>query len=235
MLRSPLLITVALLTVSTCASAAKHASTTEDGHAKPDAPAAEQSAAKPKTAAAEQTGNGQDKSAPESAASASNKAKVPTIAELDKASQALVSEIVQLQAQLLAVKRDIRYPAVDRWTVFVTRKAVEERQFTLESIRLVVDGRPVATEQYSANERRALRAGGADRLHLGTLRRGRHHATVTITGQWKGKPFRRTQTLVVDKPGGPRIMALQVHPRVATRSDAPAQPGVTVRHLDDLR
>lgn len=234
MLRSPLLITVALLTVSTSASAAKPSPAAAHVRANTDAPAAEQPVNKPETPKSENTDNADNQPAPENATAAHRDAHAPTVAELDKASQALISDIVQLQAQLLALKRDIRYPAFDRWTVFVTRKAVEQRQFTLASIRLVVDGKPIAVEQYSANERRALRAGGADRLHLGTLSRGRHQATVTITGQWQGKPFRRTQSLTVDKPGGPRIMVLQVHPRVATRSDAPAQPGVTVRHLDDL-
>lgn len=233
MLRSPLLITVALLTVSTFAPAAQHTPAAKSPAAE-NAEAADPSDAGG-TAGAEDNADKGNNHKTGDASAAKHEPDAPTVAELDKASQELISDILELQGQLLALKRDIHYPPLDRWTVFVTRKTGEERVFTLEHIGLMLDGKRIAGEQYSANERRALRHGGADRLHLGVLPRGRHHAKVTIVGEYGGEPFRRTQALIVDKTNGPRILVLQVRPRVATRSDAPAQPGVTTRHLDDLR
>lgn len=172
--------------------------------------------------------------APAFVCAAAGDSDVPTVAELDKASQKLKSDILQVQAHFLALKRDIRYPAYSRWTVFVTRKTQDTRVFKLKRISLRVDGKPIAEEHYSKNERRALRHGGADRLHLGTLGRGHHRATVTLAGQYHGKSFHRTQTLAVNKPSGPRILVLQVRPQVTTTPGGASKPGVTARHLDDL-
>lgn len=168
------------------------------------------------------------------AQAADNRDEAPSVAELDKASQQLKGDMLDLQGELRALERDINHPAKDRWTVFVTRQSGNDKGFRLEQISLALNDRQIAKQQYTADERRALRRGGADRLHLGTLRRGRHHATVTIRGQYNNKSFRREQTLTVDKPDGPRLMAIRVRPRVATESGGTDKPGVSVRHLDDL-
>lgn len=156
-----------------------------------------------------------------------------SLAELDATTQSLKSDILDLQAELLALERDIRYPPTDRWTVFVTRPS-DTAVLKLKRITLEVDGTRVAEHRYSQAERQALRDDGAHRLYFGTLARGRHQATVVLVGQHDGNPYRRKQTFTIDKPDGPRLMALKVHPKVARAEGKPEAPGIVARHLDDL-
>lgn len=171
---------------------------------------------------------------------ATRNSDIPTVAELDKASQKLIRNIIKAQGQLLALQRDIKHPPQARWTVFLTRKAESNpdtnknnnRVLTLKHVSLELDGETIAQQQYSANERRALRYGGADQLFLGSLHNGPHHATITIAGRYQGKAFQRTRKITFHKPSGPRIMWIRIRPR--NHSSESAHPGISVKHVNDL-
>lgn len=249
MLRSSLLITVALLATAPLALAAQAeaAALTQPAASQPPADgsaATDSNAARVDPAPTEDTaptkdttGSGDDVPAKNAAASDADayEQQVPTVAELDQSSQALRHEILQATAELLALKRAVRYPAIDRWTVFLTRAKKPEPVFRLTELRLSVDGKTLVRQQYSADQRRALRQGGADRLHLGTLAPGPHRVSISIAGQYHDQPFQRTQTLTITKRDGPRILWIQLDSNLVTKADGDRAPGVQVRQLEDLR
>lgn len=152
-------------------------------------------------------------------------------ADLEKQTRSLKQATIDLRGKLLAVERDVRIPAPDRWTVFLTASEMDE--FELTRLTLSVNGSTVTQHRYSNAERRALAEGGAHRLHLSTLGLGQHRVAANIIGRRDGESFQRRQTFTVNKPDGPRLMQLRLAPRVEA-GDGRDGPGLTVRHLDDL-
>lgn len=170
------------------------------------------------------------------ASAATNNKEIPSVSELDKASQELMSHIIKLQGKRLALQREIQHPPQTRWTVFLTltkkAEANNGKILTLTDVRLELDGNRITSQEYSTNERRALRYGGADQLYIGSLKSSRHRATVTIGGQYKGKRFHRTTKITFKKTDGPRIMWIRIRPRA--HSSGSAALGISVKHVNDL-
>lgn len=159
-------------------------------------------------------------------------AQAPTVAELDAAAQAIKLDVLDLEADLMALERDLRYPAVTRWTVFVTMG--EAASLAIEEIALQLDGEVVANHRYSEAQQSSLSKRGAHRLHIANLDPGRHRITVTLTATRQGQPYQREQSFLVDKPEGPRLLELRLMQRVAYADpEQQPAPGFVAFHYDD--
>ncbi|MES1944892.1 AraC family transcriptional regulator [Salinisphaera sp. PC39] len=130
--------------------------------------------------------------------------------DLEDRAQSVKTEVLDLEAEFTALARDIRYPAPTRWTVFVTAEALSD--FELETIELSVDDTVVATHRYDGPQRDALADGGAHRLHIDNLASGDHRISARLTGRLGGEPYARTAAFRIDKPEGPRLLELHLHP-----------------------
>lgn len=156
--------------------------------------------------------------------------------ELDAATQAIKADLLDLEADLTALELDLRYPPPRRWTVFVTMSPALA-DLELREVVLQVDGRVVASHSYPAEERAALAAGGAQRLHITNLRPGRHEIAVELRARYDGDPYHRQQRFVISKPKGPRLLELRLVAEAAFPADEAADedpaPGFVGYHYDD--
>lgn len=130
--------------------------------------------------------------------------------DLESRTQSIKTEVLDLEAEFAALAREIRYPAPTRWTVFVTAEALSD--FELDTIELSVDDTVVATHRYDEPQREALADGGAHRLHIDNLASGGHRISARLTGRLDGEPYARTAEFRIDKPEGPRLLELHLHP-----------------------
>lgn len=165
------------------------------------------------------------------AAAASEPSPGPaTPEELDQRTQEVKSEVLDLEAELAALERDIRFPAATRWTVFVTATPIPD--FTLETVSLLVGGRTIATHQYDRAQRQALADGGAHRLYIGNLAPGSHDVSVQLTARRAGDAYTRTDSFQLDKPKGPRLLELQLRPDPQTEQGREG-PGFAAKRYAD--
>ncbi len=130
--------------------------------------------------------------------------------ELEAQSRAIKAEVLDLEAELSALEQDIRYPAQTRWTVFVT--AEDSNEADLSQIQLQVAGRVVASHQYSDEEQKALRDGGAHRLYIGSMNAGEHPVSVRYVGKDGNETFNGDTAFVMAKPAGPQLLELHWQP-----------------------
>jgi len=129
---------------------------------------------------------------------------------LEAQSRAIKAEVLDLEAELSALEQEIRYPAQNRWTVFVT--AEDSDAADLQQIELQVNGRVTASHQYSADEQNALRDGGAHRLYIGSLPVGQHPISIRYVGENGDQIFDGGTAFVATKNGGPQLLELHWQP-----------------------
>lgn len=127
--------------------------------------------------------------------------------QLEAQSQAIKSQVLDLEAELSALEQDVRYPENSRWTVFVTADA--DADTAPKALELQVGGRVIASHQYSSKEQAALRAGGAHRLYIGNLSPGKHQIRVRFTST---NSEQGNSQFTVNKPVGARLLELHWQP-----------------------
>ncbi len=103
-----------------------------------------------------------------------------TVKNLSKEIQTLKASVVDLNKDLRLMEEELLFPSSTQASVFVSLDI--GTFFTLEGIKLKVDGRQVATHLYSEKQRQALARGGIQRLHLTNLNQGLHTISAFFTG-----------------------------------------------------
>lgn len=130
--------------------------------------------------------------------------------------QVLKKEVVELNKDLRIMEEKLLFPSNTKYTVFVSSSAGQF--FTLESIKLKIDGKLVATHIYSDKQRLALVRGGVQQLYTTNLNEGSHSATVFFTGIGPlGRPYKRAQSLNFEKGPGGEYLQLAVSDDGATQ------------------
>lgn len=128
----------------------------------------------------------------------------------------LSDDIQQLKTSVVALNKDIRtleedmlFPANTQFTVFVSLDV--GTFFTLETVKLKLDGKLVTTHIYTDNEVDALAKSGIHRLFVGNLSAGNHELTAFFTGSGpQGRPFKRGTTHKVEKGNGSKYIELHI-------------------------
>jgi len=137
--------------------------------------------------------------------------------------QALKKRVVSLNSQIRVLEEDLLFPANTQTTVFVSMNTGEF--FDLESVKLKINDKVVASHLYSEKELFALEQGGVQRLHLANLGSGQHEITAFFTGQGPaGREYKRAASAVIEKQKGPAYVELQV-----LDSESKQQPEFIVR------
>ncbi len=141
------------------------------------------------------------------AAAATDQVIDPLVLDLEV--QALKEEVFNLNRDLTLLREDLLFPADNQVAVYVSLDVGE--LFKLDSIKLTVDDRVVATHLYSERELAALRRGGVHRLWLGNLPSGEHRLVALFTGIGPhGRDYRRAADLVLAKGFGPQTVELKI-------------------------
>ena len=123
--------------------------------------------------------------------------------------QNLKQEVVSLNKDLRLMEEALLFPSSTRFSVFVSVSS--GRFFTLNSVKLKLDGAVVAAHLYSDQERQALLQGGVQRLHMTNLSTGKHTATAFFTGLGpNGREFKRGVDVEFEKNETSRYMELVI-------------------------
>ncbi len=132
-----------------------------------------------------------------------------TVKTLSLEIQALKSRVVSLNKDLRLMEEELLFPSSTQCSVFVSLDIGEF--FQLESIKLKIDGKLVATHLYSVKQREALSRGGVQRLHLTNLNEGLHTVSAFFTGIGpNGRPYKRAATLDFTKGKGSQYLELAI-------------------------
>ena len=100
---------------------------------------------------------------------------------LDEQVQEIKSDVLGLAAALSRLEERLLYPSNTQVAVFVS--LAEDEAFRLDSVKIEIDGAPVAHHIYSFNELEALKKGGVQRIYTGNVRSGEHQLGVSISGK----------------------------------------------------
>lgn len=123
--------------------------------------------------------------------------------------QSLKGEVVDLNKDLRLMEEKLLFPSNTKFSVFVS--VTSGKFFDLESIKLKIDGRFVATHIYSEKQRKAFLRGGVHKLYITNLSEGDHDVVAFFTGVGPGgRAYKRASELKVDKGPGSQYLEIAV-------------------------
>ncbi|HZN03609.1 MAG TPA: hypothetical protein VFD06_08465 [Candidatus Polarisedimenticolia bacterium] len=126
---------------------------------------------------------------------------------LDEQIQEIKSDVLRMAAELSQLEEKLLYPSGTQVAVFVALAKGDPMR--LDSVKLQIDGKPVAHYIYSAKELEALRKGGVQRLYVGNVATGDHQLEVVVEGKREGgADFSRTERFAVRKDVKPKLVGL---------------------------
>lgn len=132
-----------------------------------------------------------------------------TVSKLSKEIQTLKSNVVDLNKDLRLMEEELLFPSSTQASVFVSTEGGEF--FTLESVKLKLDGKVIATHLYSVKQRQALARGGIQRLHMTNLNNGLHTISAFFTGLGpNGRPYKRAAEIEFTKGKGSQYIELAI-------------------------
>lgn len=121
----------------------------------------------------------------------------------------LKQSVLDLNRDLLILEEELLFPANTQIAVFLSMDVGEF--FQLDSVKLLIDNKMVASELYTPHQTDALFRGGVQRLYVGNLRNGSHEVTAFFTGIGpEGREYKRGSTVTVDKDLGPKMLELRI-------------------------
>ncbi len=142
----------------------------------------------------------------------SQKSAVQAMSEVRKISndiQRLKGEVIDLNKDLRLMEEKLLFPSSTKYSVFVS--VTSGQFFDLESIKLKIDGRFVATHIYSEKQREALLRGGIHKLYITNLSEGKHEAIAFITGIGPGgRAYKRAADLRFKKGPGSEYLEIAI-------------------------
>lgn len=137
-------------------------------------------------------------------------------AKAQESVDALSGEIQELKISVIALNKDLRvmeedllFPADTQLNVFVSLDV--GKFFNLETVKLNLDGKVVASHIYTDKELVALEKGGIQKLHMANLSTGEHSLSAIFTGIGpNGREYKRGTTLKINKENGPKYVELKI-------------------------
>ncbi len=147
-------------------------------------------------------------------------------ASFDAEVQDLKGAVLDLNRELFMLEEELLYPANTQVAVFVSMDV--GKFFSLDSVQLKLDGKPVTNYLYTEREVAALHRGGVQQLYLGNLKVGKHELIAIFTGVGPhDRDYRRGATLAFEKQIGAKFVELKISDKVSTR-----QPEFFVREWE---
>lgn len=131
------------------------------------------------------------------------------IQKISRDIQVLKGEVIDLNKDLRLMEEKLLFPSSTKYSVFVS--VTSGQFFDLESIKLKLDGRFVATHIYSAKQRQAFLRGGIHKLYITNLSEGDHEAIAFITGIGPGgRAYKRAAELKFEKGPGSQYLEIAI-------------------------
>ncbi|MBL4798466.1 MAG: AraC family transcriptional regulator [Oleispira sp.] len=128
---------------------------------------------------------------------------------LSKEIQGLKKSVVDLNKDLQLMEEELLFPSSTQLSLFVSLDIGQ--YFTLESIKVKLNGKQVASHLYSDKQRQALARGGVQRLYITNLNLGKHTITAFFTGIGpNGRAYKRATELEFQKKQGSQYLELAI-------------------------
>ncbi len=106
--------------------------------------------------------------------------------------------MIRLNRDLMVLEEELLFPANTQVAVFVSMDV--GKLFSLDSVRVQLDGKDVAGYLYTPAEVQALHRGGVQRLFVGNLKSGAHELVAFFTGKGPhDRDYKRGATIKIDK------------------------------------
>lgn len=130
--------------------------------------------------------------------------------EINEASvEDLKQQMLELNRDLLILEEELLFPSSTQVSVFLSMDAGSF--FQMDSVRLEINGKQVATHLYTDRQLDALHRGGVQRLHMGNIKSGTHEITAFFIGEGThSRDYKRAATIDVEKSQDPLILELVV-------------------------
>ncbi|MDH5209930.1 MAG: AraC family transcriptional regulator [Burkholderiaceae bacterium] len=136
-------------------------------------------------------------------------APAPAATSLDDRIQDAKSDVIRLNRDLMVLEEELLFPANTQVAVFVSMDV--GKLFSLDSVRVQIDGKDVAGYLYTPAEVQALHRGGVQRLFVGNLKSGAHELVAFFTGKGPhDRDYKRGATVKIDKGTDPKYIELQI-------------------------
>lgn len=147
-------------------------------------------------------------------------------APLEKRIESVKQAVMELNRDLLILEEELLFPTNTQMTVFVSMDIGE--YFKLDSVKLKVDNRQVASYLYTDKQVEALFRGGVQRLYMGNIKSGDHEITAIFTGKGPmGQVYKRATTVTTSKSSSPLNLELKI-----VDSSARQQPEFSIKEWD---
>ena len=126
---------------------------------------------------------------------------------LDEQVQEIKGEVLSIAAELAQLEEKLLFPSSTQVAVFVS--LAEGEAMELDSVRVTLDGEPVAHHIYSFKELQALQKGGVQRIFTGNVTTGEHQIEVSVAGKnATGGSFGGTQQFQFRKDAQPELLGV---------------------------
>ena len=130
--------------------------------------------------------------------------------------QNIKAQTLQLNRDLFILEEELLFPDNTQVAIFLSLDIGEF--FTLDAVKLSVDGAVVTNYLYTERQVDALRRGGVHRLYMGNLKTGEHEVVAVFTGKGpNGRDYRRATSLNIEKTAGAKHLELQIADSEALR------------------
>ena len=137
-------------------------------------------------------------------------------ARADEAMQGLDEQVQEIKSDVLAIATELRqleekllYPSDTQVAVFIS--LAEGDSVELDSVKIRIDGEPVARHIYSFKELEALRKGGVQRIYTGNLPTGEHRIEVSMAGALANESrFDETESFLFQKSVEPKVVSFSL-------------------------
>jgi len=136
-------------------------------------------------------------------------APTSTPASLDDRIQDAKADVIRLNRDLMVLEEELLFPANTQVAIFVSMDV--GKMFSLDSVRVKLDGKDVAGYLYTPAEVQALHRGGVQRLYVGNLKAGTHELVAFFTGKGPhDRDYKRGATIKIEKGTDPKVIELQI-------------------------
>lgn len=137
-----------------------------------------------------------------------------TATPLSEEVEDLKKAALELNRDLLILEEELLFPANSQVVVFLSLDV--GKYFALDSVKLMIDDKLVASHLYTRRQNTALSLGGIQRLYLGNLKSGEHEFTAFFVGVGpNNRQYKRGTTIVIEKDDDPKLLELKVRDSTA--------------------
>jgi hypothetical protein len=132
-----------------------------------------------------------------------------TTANLDDRIQDVKGDVIRLNRDLMVLEEELLFPANTQVAIFVSMDV--GKLFQLDSVKIKLDDKDVASYLYTPAEVQALHRGGVQRIYVGNLKAGSHELVAFFTGKGPhDRDYKRGATIRFDKGAEPKYIELQI-------------------------